>query len=318
MRRRPSKSPTLHPRNRYQGRYDLALIARKYPLLKDFLVNGKDGQASIDFADPAALRCLNGALLQHWYQITDWQIPTDALCPPIPGRADLIHHLADLLASSHDGVIPKGERLRGLDVGTGANLIYPLIGNAEYGWQFVGSDIDAEALAIAEQILTANPSLQGQIALRLQSDAKSIFDGIINSEEQFDFTLCNPPFYASASEAQQANERKWQGLGKAPAGRNFGGRANELYCDDGEAGFLQRMAEQSKTYASQVFWFTTLVASAASLKALPEQLRGLGATDIRIIDMGQGSKRSRLLAWTFLGKKQRRAWRRARWPDTRI
>jgi 23S rRNA (adenine1618-N6)-methyltransferase len=78
------------------------------------------------------------------------------------------------------------------------------------------------------------------------------------------------------------------------------------------------MAEQSRTCASQVFWFTTLVASAASLKALPEQLRDLGATDVRIIDMGQGSKRSRLLAWTFLDKKQRRAWRRARWPDTRI
>ena len=318
MPRRPSKSPSLHPRNRYQGRYDFARLARNYPPIRDFLVSSKDGQTSIDFADPAAVRCLNGALLQHWYQITGWQIPDDALCPPIPGRADLIHHLADLLASSHDGVIPSGEQLRGLDVGTGANLIYPLIGNAEYGWQFVGSDIDANALANAAHILKANPAQQGQIALRLQSDAKCIFDGIINTGEQFDFTLCNPPFYASASEAQQANERKWQGLGKAPAGRNFGGRANELYCDDGEAGFLQRMAAQSKTFAQQVFWFTSLVASADSLKTLPEQLRTLRATDVRIIEMGQGSKRSRLLAWTFLDKKQRRVWRRARWPGTRI
>ncbi|MEL0166848.1 MAG: 23S rRNA (adenine(1618)-N(6))-methyltransferase RlmF [Pseudomonadaceae bacterium] len=318
MSRRSSKPPALHPRNRYQGRYDFALLARKCPPLKAFIRQGKDGQTTIDFSDPAALRCLNGALLTHWYGINGWQIPDDALCPPIPGRADLIHHLADLLASSHDGVTPSGERLRGLDVGTGANLIYPLIGNAEYGWQFVGSDIDADALTNARQILTANPTLLEQITLRLQSNPDSIFDGIISSGEQFDFTLCNPPFYASAAEAQQANERKWQGLGKASAGRNFGGRANELYCSDGEAGFLRRMAEQSKTYASQVFWFTTLVASAASLKALPEQLRGLGATDLRIIDMGQGSKRSRLLAWTFLDKKQRRAWRRARWPDTRI
>ena len=318
MSRRPSKPRALHPRNRYQGRYDFSLLARKCPPLKAFIREGKDGQTTIDFTDPAALRCLNGALLQHWYQITGWQIPDDALCPPIPGRADLIHHLADLLASSHDGVIPSGEQLRGLDVGTGANLIYPLIGNAEYGWQFVGSDIDAEALANAEQILTANPRLQGQITLRLQSDAKSIFDGIIDTGEQFDFTLCNPPFYASAGQAQQANERKWRGLDKTPSGRNFGGRANELYCDDGEAGFLQRMAAQSKTFAQQVFWFTSLVASADSLKTLPEQLRALGATDVRVIDMSQGNKRSRLLAWTYLDKKQRRAWRRARWPATRI
>ncbi|MAD27088.1 23S rRNA (adenine(1618)-N(6))-methyltransferase RlmF [Halopseudomonas aestusnigri] len=318
MSRRSSKPPALHPRNRYQGRYDFPLLARKCPPLKAFIRQGKDGQTTIDFTDPAALRCLNGALLTHWYDISGWQIPDDALCPPIPGRADLIHHLADLLASSHDGVIPKGASLRGLDVGTGANLIYPLIGNAEYGWQFVGSDIDADALRNGEQILAANPTLQSRIELRRQADPACIFTGIIGADEQFDFTLCNPPFYASAAEARQANERKWQGLGKQPGGRNFGGRNNELYCSDGEAGFLHRMAEQSRTCASQVFWFTTLVASAASLKALPEQLRDLGATDVRIIDMGQGSKRSRLLAWTFLDKKQRRAWRRARWPNTRI
>lgn len=318
MSRRPSKPTALHPRNRYKGRYDFPLLARKCLPLKAFIRQGKDGQTTIDFADPAALRCLNGALLTYWYGINGWQIPEEALCPPIPGRADLIHHLADLLASSQDGFIPSGERLRGLDVGTGANLIYPLIGNAEYGWQFVGSDIDADALANAEHILKANPARQEQIALRLQTDPNNIFDGIIGADEQFDFTLCNPPFYASAAEAQQANERKWQGLGKQPGGRNFGGRANELYCSDGEAGFLRRMSEQSKTYASQVFWFTTLVASANSLKTLPEQLRDLGATDVRIIDMGQGSKRSRLLAWTLLDKKQRRAWRRARWPGTRI
>ncbi|WP_425054735.1 23S rRNA (adenine(1618)-N(6))-methyltransferase RlmF [Pseudomonas abyssi] len=318
MSRPPSKPPALHPRNRYQRRYDFPLLARKCPPLKAFIRQGKDGQTTIDFADPAALRCLNGALLTHWYDITGWQIPPDALCPPIPGRADLIHHLADLLASSHDGVIPKGERLRGLDVGTGANLIYPLIGNAEYGWQFVGSDIDAEALRNGEQILAANPTLQSRIELRRQADPACIFAGIIGADEQFDFTLCNPPFYASAGEAQKANERKWHGLGKAAAGRNFGGRPNELYCADGEAGFLQRMAEQSKRYAEQVFWFSTLVANAASLKVLPEQLRALGATDVRVIDMGQGHKRSRLLAWTFLDKKQRRAWRRARWPGTRI
>ncbi|WP_321350973.1 23S rRNA (adenine(1618)-N(6))-methyltransferase RlmF [Halopseudomonas oceani] len=314
----PSKPPALHPRNRYQGRYDFPLLVRKCPPLKAFIRQGKGGQTTIDFTDPAALRCLNGALLTHWYGINGWQLPEDALCPPIPGRADLIHHLADLLASSHDGVIPKGASLRGLDVGTGANLIYPLIGNAEYGWQFVGSDIDADALRNGEQIIAANPALQPQIELRRQSEPQQIFNGIIAADELFDFTVCNPPFYRSAEEARQANQRKWQGLGKAPAGRNFGGRANELYCADGENGFLQRMTEQSKTHASQVFWFTTLVASVGSLKTLPEQLRALGATDVRIIDMGQGNKRSRLLAWTFLDKKQRRAWRRARWPDTRI
>ncbi|WP_134601977.1 RlmF-related methyltransferase, partial [Pseudomonas aeruginosa] len=39
----------------------------------------------------------------------------------------------------------------------------------------------------------------------------------------------------------------------------------------------------------------------------------LGASDIRVVDMAQGQKQSRFVAWTYLDKKQRRAWRKERW-----
>lgn len=90
-------------------------------------------------------------------------------------------------------------------------------------------------------------------------------------------------------------------------------RAPKLYCEGGEAAFLAGMAEESRAFATQVFWFTTLVSKASNLPNLQERLKTLGASDIRVVDMAQGQKQSRFVAWTYLDKKQRRAWRKERW-----
>ena len=308
----------LHPRNRHQGQYDFAALTSANPALRGHLINSPAGGSTLDFSKPDAVKALNSALLKLQYKVRDWDIPPGYLCPPVPGRADYLHTLADLLGDSHDGKIPTGKKLVGLDLGTGANLIYPLIGSHEYGWSFVGSDIDQTAVDNAERLLDANATAAQRISLRLQPHNEHLFRGIIKPEEQFDFTLCNPPFHASAEEARAANQRKWQQLNKQAESKagvlNFGGQASELYCVGGEAGFLSRMAIESAEFGRQVFWFSSLVSNADSLKQLPTQLRELGATDVRIMDMAQGQKRSRLLAWTFLDKKQRRAWRKARWP----
>ena len=319
IKQRPQrlKKIALHPRNRHQGQYDLHALARACPTLKPHIIRAADGSTTLDFSQPQAVMALNQALLLQQYGIRDWAIPEGYLCPPVPGRADYIHALADLLGASHDGEIPTGEQLIGLDIGTGANLIYPLLGRVEYQWRFVGSDIDAVALNNAAAILAANPALAGDIELRRQHLPDNLFRGIVGEQEQFDFTLCNPPFHASQAQAAAGSQRKWRNLGKQPAGKqpllNFGGQRNELMCDGGEAGFLARMINESATIAGQVFWFTSLVSQAANLPPLQAQLQSLAACDIRVIPMAQGQKQSRLLAWTFLDKKQRRAWRKARW-----
>lgn len=313
---RPARAG-LHPRNRHQGRYDLQALARACPTLRPHIIRAADGSSTLDFSQPAAVLALNQALLQEQYGIRGWTLPEGYLCPPVPGRADYIHALADLLGASHDGKIPTGDGLVGLDVGTGANLIYPLLGRSEYGWRFVGSDIDQAALANAAQILAANPTLAVGIELRHQRRPEQIFGGLVGGDERFDFTLCNPPFHADLAEATRGSQRKWRNLGRGTDRQpllNFGGRHNELMCDGGEAGFLSRMIDQSAGIAGQVFWFTTLVSRAANLPPLRARLATLPVRDVRVIPMGQGQKQSRLLAWTFLDKKQRRAWRRARWP----
>jgi 23S rRNA (adenine1618-N6)-methyltransferase len=259
------------------------------------------------------VRTFNRALLAQLYGLHHWDIPEGYLCPPVPGRADYLHGLADVLATSSAGIIPRGEQVRVLDIGTGANCIYPLLGHIDYGWQFVGSDIDPQALAAAQRNLVAN-GLDQAIELRLQSQRTQIFRGLLRADERFHLTLCNPPFHASASEAHSGSRRKWRNLGKLDPSRqlpalNFGGQHNELWCPGGELAFIQQMIEESREHAAQVLWFSCLVSKAGNLPLLHARLRQVGARQIRQVDMAQGQKQSRFLAWSFLDSDQQAAWR---------
>ncbi len=306
---RPAK-PGLHPRNRHAAGYDFPVLLEASPELGRFVVRAPHGGPSIDFADPVAVKALNRALLAAAYGLRGWELPEGYLCPPVPGRADYLHHLADLLAESNGGVVPRGTAVHVLDVGVGASAIYPLVGHREYGWSFVGSDIDAAALASAARILAAN-GLEAAIQLRRQADPAASFTGVVGPEDRFDLTLCNPPFHASLREAREGTQRKWRNLGRGDSARpvlNFGGRGAELWCEGGEAGFIGRMATESARLPTQVLWFTSLVSNSASLPAVRRALRQAGAREVRTVAMAQGQKQSRFVAWTFLDPEARAAW----------
>ena len=304
IRRAPEPAaakPGLHPRNRHARRHDFEQLVAVSPELRGWLRRAPHGGLSVDFADPGAVRALNKALLADAYGVRAWDIPAGYLCPPVPGRADYVHHLADLLAEDHARRIPRGPDVRVLDVGVGASAIYPLIGHREYGWSFVGSDVDETALASASRILAANPGLARAITLRHQRDADAIFAGVVHAEERFDLTLCNPPFHTSARAATEAAREKWRKLGRGASGatRNFGGQGAELWCRGGELGFIRRMVAQSAEFAGQVAWFTTLVSSSRSLPDVHRALQQAGARHVRTVPMAQGQKRSRFVAWSF-------------------
>ncbi|MBS1191097.1 MAG: putative SAM-dependent methyltransferase [Rhodocyclaceae bacterium] len=310
--------PGLHPRNRHRTGYDFAALTAAVPGLARFVVTTPAGTPSIDFGDPAAVKALNRALLEVDYGVRGWDIPPQYLCPPIPGRADVLHHLADLLAEGNDGVIPRGDRLFVLDIGVGANGVYPLVGHAEYGWRFVGVDTDPVALDNVRRIVAANPGLSRAIELRHQPVSDNVFVGVLRTGERFDLTLCNPPFHASPAEAMAAAGRKLKNLGKAPRGGsaprlNFGGQSNELWYPGGERAFLERLITQSAGIPKRCLWFSTLVSKAENLRYVEVALEKLHPCATRVIPMAQGQKQSRLVAWTFTPKAERLKWRRARW-----
>jgi 23S rRNA (adenine1618-N6)-methyltransferase len=169
--RPPSTVNNLHPNNKHTDRYDFKALVESRPKLSTFVfvfvfVN-QYGSETIDFANPDAVKMLNKALLIHFYNLENLDIPNGYLCPPIPGRANYLYYIADLLASSNRGKIPQGQAIKGLDIGVGANVIYPLIGHAAFGWSFVGLDIDSVAIKAAQENIDTNPHLKTNIELRL-------------------------------------------------------------------------------------------------------------------------------------------------------
>jgi 23S rRNA (adenine1618-N6)-methyltransferase len=307
----PAEKLNLHPRNQHRGRYDFEKLIASCPELAPFVALNAYEDYSIDFFNPDAVMMLNKALLAHYYDVSAWSIPENYLCPPIPGRADYIHHIADLLRDSNNGRIPRGKKIKCLDIGVGANCIYPIIGVHEYHWSFIGSEIDPIAIASANKIIADNPVLQGKIEIRLQTNAKNIFQGIIHNNERIDVSICNPPFHASQAEADAVAQRKLNNLTRGKVIKpalNFGGRQHELFCEGGEKLFVREMVRESKLFANSCFWFSTLISKQENLRSTYAELKKENAVEVKTIQMSQGNKISRVVAWTFLSLEQQAAW----------
>lgn len=312
----PAEKTVLHPRNRHRERYDFKLLTAACPELAKYVKLNPAGIETIDFANPKAVKWLNKALLKQYYSLAYWDVPAGFLCPPIPGRADYIHYIADLLGSSNGGKIPTGHKIKCMDIGVGASCIYPVIGNKEYGWSFIGTDIEKAALESAHKIITNNAFLKRNIELRFQENPNDIFHGVMLRNEPIDIAICNPPFHMSQEEAQKGTLRKLSSLNQKKVTTpvlNFGGQSNELWCAGGEERFVRNMIRQSKQFADNCFWFSTLISKKEHLPAIYDALKLAKATDVRTIQMGQGTKISRIVAWTFLNPTQQKKWLDTKW-----
>ncbi len=313
----------LHPRNLHRQDYDFPSLVKSYPPLASHVKTNTYGNLSIEFADPLAVKSLNAALLKRHYNIIDWDIPEGALCPPIPGRVDYIHYIAELLgcselATNQAKTQPKTTLL---DIGAGANGIYSLLACKIYGWHCVGSDINTQSLQNVASIIANNPKLKDYFTLRRQHDKNHIFDGIIQAGEYFDVSVCNPPFHASRDEALKSSQRKFNNLARNRGEQtttlfnqndathksiptsptlNFGGLEAELWCKGGERMFLKKLIKESQLFSDQCRWFTSLVSKIDNVKPAKKLLHKLGAIEIREIEMAQGNKITRILAWTFI------------------
>ena len=306
----------LHPRNKNRERYDLSALINVNPELANYIKPNKSGEDSVDFSNPAAVKILNKSLLNYYYKIKYWEFSDENLCPPIPGRADYIHHIADLLGENNFGVIPTGDKITCFDIGIGAACIYPIIGVTEYNWKFIGTDVDPKSIESAKNIVNSNSSLKGKIECRLQENPTNIFYGIIGKEDKIDLSICNPPFHSSVEEAQKGTRRKVKNLsGKDTVNptHNFAGIRNELIYDGGENKFIHIMIRESKIFAENCYWFSTLVSKQSNLKGIYKSLEKFEAKQIRTLPMGTGNKSSRIVAWTFLSEAEQKEWAKTKW-----
>ena len=296
----------MHKNNPHGGSYDMSALSQALPELAPHIITGQKGQLTLDFANPLAIKALNKAILKKDYKIDFWDLPDGYLCPPIPGRVDYLYHLNDLLPQSND------RSAHVLDVGTGANLIYPMLGSRIFNWRFVASDIDTIAVNCAKQLAKANKGLDKQIKVRQQTDESKLFANIIGKDEYFDITLCNPPFHASQEDAMAGTERKNRNLKRNKDKRgsaiksdnqkdhlNFSGQSSELWCEGGELAFIKKMINQSAAFKEQVGVFTCLVSKKENMAAITASLESQNVASFKFVDMSQGNKISRFVAWTY-------------------
>ncbi len=302
-----AQQSVLHKNNLHRTGYDFTALVMAHSALEKFIIQNKfNNRMTIDFSNANAVKALNLALLKKYYQIDYWDIPQGYLCPPIPGRVDYIHYLAELLNTTFIPSAQKKLPITALDIGTGASCIYPILGQQTYGWHFVASDIDQVSLTFSNLTIQNNSDLANKIQCRLQNSPDNIFTGIIQANEFYHLTLCNPPFHHSLSQANLASKNKWENLKrstKATDKLNFGGQKAELWCKGGELSFIRNMIKESQYFQKQVLWFTCLVSKKDNLSRIKLSLKKAKVSKVKVVKMAQGNKTSRFIAWSYLVTK---------------
>ncbi|KAI2614239.1 uncharacterized protein GGS25DRAFT_470863 [Hypoxylon fragiforme] len=289
-------------RTLYTSEPDFRLLAQRDP---DFqAVLEPPGSSAIDFANPASVMQLTKSLLKQDFGLSV-DLPPDRLCPPVPIRHCYILWLKDLLDSTAPGDDPRSENVTGLDIGTGASLIYPLLGCAQRAsWKFVATDIDAKSLSYARDNTARNWSRVGGRS-RIRVLARTPDDPLIPLLDDddnglgiktLDFTMVNPPFYSSATELSDLARLK-----SRPPNSACTGAPNEMVCEGGEVGFVRRLVDESRVLRGRVRWYTAMLGKQSSLEALvPLLKRDLGVTNYAITAFAPGRQTRRWgVAWSF-------------------
>lgn len=282
-------------------------LASAYPNLQPFLVSGRqNGASSIDFLSAEATRFYNQALLHRWFGIK-LSLPSNHLCPTALSRTRYIRWIASLVQYCPS----QQEQIVGIDVGTGASCVYPLLGKAIYNWNFIATDIDDESLASAAENVKQNCWTDSISVIRAarqdlsdggqstQSPLFHILQGALDapstrklqeSSPTFSsahFSMCNPPFFESVEDKVPRQDTVCIAT------------ASELATSGGEVEFVKQMMYESAQLGERVSWYTTLLGKKSSLYPLVAYLKTLNPLDIQDTTFKQGRNTRWALAWTF-------------------
>ena len=290
----------MHAQNPYSDRYDLKRLVKHNIELQKHIVLNPSNEDTIDFSDSASVYELNRAMLLADFNLDRFELPMGYLIPPVPGRLEYLLHIREFLTNQFNS--DQNTKLRGLDIGSGANGIYCILGAQYFNWNMVGSECDENAVKIANTNIIPTKSLKNKIDIRHQENKSFLFKNIVQPDEQFDFTVCNPPFHTTKEDALRGSQRKLNNLGrefdKEQVALNFEGQANELWCNGGEALFIKRLIKESILFKNQVKVFSTLVSKTDSLANIDKQLKKAKASSY-VIPMDLGNKKSRIVLWWF-------------------
>uniref|UniRef100_A0A8B9SMN2 U6 small nuclear RNA (adenine-(43)-N(6))-methyltransferase n=1 Tax=Anas platyrhynchos TaxID=8839 RepID=A0A8B9SMN2_ANAPL len=288
-----SLNKSMHARNRYKDKPpDFAYLAGKHPEFRQHVQTTLSGRVSLNFKDPEAVRALTCTLLKEDFGLTI-DIPLERLIPTVPLRLNYIHWVEDLIG--HQGA-DKAVLRRGIDIGTGASCIYPLLGSTLNGWYFLATEVDDMCFNYAKKNVEQN-NLSDLIKVVKVPQKTLLMDALKEeSEIIYDFCMCNPPFFANQLEAKGVNSRNPRR--PPPSSVNTGG-ITEIMAEGGELEFVKRIIHDSLQLKKRLRWYSCMLGKKCSLAPLKEELRIQGVPKVTHTEFCQGRTMRWALAWSF-------------------
>nr|CAG4643145.1 EOG090X04JL [Ilyocryptus agilis] len=284
----------MHPRNPYQTPPDfkeLALKPANYVTVFNFSYLQKlSGKIEIDFKDPAAVRALTTVLLKKDFNL-DVELPSDRLIPTLPLRLNYLLWIEDLL--SVPGLEPR--EVHGIDIGTGACCIYPILAARKNKWKFTATESDETNYESSVRTVECNHLGEFVTVKKVTSD--SMLHGNISFDVEYNFTMCNPPFFDSSNLGPKSRSAKRP----EPVCLKSGGSnsVQEIAVEGGEVLFVQKLVKESQDLKSSVKIFTTMVGHKSSIGPIKAMLKEAGALSWTDTEFCQGRTMRWALAWTF-------------------
>uniref|UniRef100_A0A8C8DTF7 U6 small nuclear RNA (adenine-(43)-N(6))-methyltransferase n=1 Tax=Oryzias sinensis TaxID=183150 RepID=A0A8C8DTF7_9TELE len=280
---------SMHPRNRYKDKPpDFAYLASKYPDFQQHVHTSLAGRPVVNFKEPEAVRALTCTLLKEDFGLTI-EIPLERLIPTVPLRLNYIHWVEDLI----DG---QKKPRRGIDIGTGASCIYPLLGATMNGWFFLATEVDDICFDYATKNVEQN-NLSDLVKVVKVPQKTLLMDALKEETEiVYDFCMCNPPFFANQLEAKGVNSRNSRR--PPPSSVNTGG-VTEIMAEGGELEFVKRIIHDSLQLKKRLRWYSCMLGKKCSLAPLKEELRKQGVPKVTHTEFCQGRTMRWALAWSF-------------------
>ncbi|KAJ8679916.1 hypothetical protein QAD02_015703 [Eretmocerus hayati] len=279
----------MHKRNKYREEPNFKQLAIIDPDFRKIAITDLSGRVRINFKDQESLRILTKTLLKHDFNL-QVDIPSNNLVPALPLRLNYILWVEDLLKHCN---INDLSSVTGIDIGTGAVCIYPLLFSKINKSKMIGTDIDPESIKSAEENVQRNV-LQDLIKVILV-ERDSILEKAFEEQGEFTFVMCNPPFFKTD-----------QGLGKKlkqePPRNASTGNEGELEVKGGEREFIICLIDESLKYQERVKIYTTMFGQKSTLAFLRAELAKRDILNTTWTEFCQGYTKRWGIAWTFIPK----------------
>ena len=269
---------------------DFLTLTKEFPELKKYILKQNEDneeEFQFDWSNNELSLLMDKSILNYYFDIKYYDIPKGFLIPPIPSRINYINLINSIIAKLIKDIDIKN--IIGIDIGTGANIIYPILGYSIYKWKFICTEINKEAYNNAKLILQKN-NLENNINIIKQNNKDNIFISILNRENKYIFSMCNPPYYNYENEIKLEDKKRDNEY-------NF----DEIYYKNGEYGFFQRYFEESICYKNNVFLYTILIGKKINAENIYDKLSSYNDI-IKIYNMQKiltGNNVRYIIYWSF-------------------